>query len=140
MKPISCKFYKETVDFGRALGLAYESLVNSPHEFDSIAAWTKLSERVSQGVYMGDGLLLPHTRIPGLPAPLMAFVVAPEGFSGVTIPGRETARFMCLLLSPAESATVHTQAIAEMARLILDKEWKENALACQSDSEVSNLF
>ena len=140
MKPISCKFYKEIVDFGRALGLAYESLVNSPHEFDSIAAWTKLSERVSQGVYMGDGLLLPHTRIPGLPAPLMAFVVAPEGFSGVTIPGRETARFMCLLLSPAESATVHTQAIAEMARLILDKEWKENALACQSDSEVSNLF
>ena len=53
---------------------------------------------------------------------------------------RETARFMCLLLSPAESATVHTQAIAEMARLILDKEWKERALACQSDSEVSNLF
>jgi PTS system nitrogen regulatory IIA component len=47
---------------------------------------------------------------------------------------------MCLLLSPAESATVHTQAIAEMARLILDKEWKEKALACQSDSEVSNLF
>ena len=140
MKPVSCKLYSESVDFGRALGLAYEALVNTTHEFDSIAAWTKLSERVSQGVYMGDGLLLPHTRVPGLSAPLMAFVVAPEGFSGVTIPGRETAQFMCLLLSPVESATVHTQAIAEMARLILDKEWKAKALACRDDAEIAALF
>lgn len=140
MKPIYCKFYNESIDFGHALGYAYEALVNGPYKFDAVSAWTKLSERVSQGIYMGEGLLLPHTRISQLPAPLMTFAVAPQGFSGVTVPGHETARFMCLLLSPLESAMAHTQAIAEVAKLLLDKEWASKALACTDDAQVAALF
>lgn len=140
MKPTYCKFYSEPIDFGHALGYAYEALVNGPFKFDAVAAWTKLSERVSQGIYMGEGLLLPHTRISQLPAPLMTFAVAPQGFTGVNVPGHETARFMCLLLSPLESAMVHTQAISEVAKLLLDKDWASRALACTDDAQVAALF
>ena len=89
---------------------------------------------------MGEGLLLPHTRIAGLPQPLMAFAVCPEGFTGIEIKKAEKAQFLCVLLSPAESAMAHTQVIAGMAKRMLDPEWKKKALAAGSDEAVKSLF
>lgn len=140
MKPLFCKYYPGQVDFGQSLGFAYESLVNGPFKFDAYATWAKLSERVSQGIYMGEGLLLPHTRISALPEPLMTFAVAPAGFTGISVARKETPKFMCVLLSPAESATAHTQTIAKLASLLLNKDWKDRALSCKDDSDVFALF
>ena len=140
MKPLYTHLYREPETFARALGFAYEALVNGPFAFDARTAWAKLSERVGQGIYMGEGLLLPHTRIPGLQEPLMAFAVCPKGFTGVATRGNETAQFLCVLLSPAESATMHTVAIAGVAKLLLNAEWKAKALAVQSDEDISALF
>lgn len=139
MVPDYTKFYNEPVTFAGALGLAYDALVHSA-SFDAMSAWNALSERVKQGIYMGDGLLLPHTRIAGLERPLMAFCVCPAGFTGIEIRGGEKAQFMCVLLSPAESAMAHTQAIAGVAKLILDPEWKARALAAPDDAGVKALF
>lgn len=139
MVPDYTKFYNEPATFAGALGLAYDALVHSA-SFDAMSAWNILSERVKQGIYMGDGLLLPHTRIAGLERPLMAFCVCPVGFTGIEIRGGEKAQFMCVLLSPAESAMAHTQAIAGVAKLILDPEWKARALAAPDDAGVKTLF
>lgn len=139
MIPDYTKFYNEPATFAGALGLAYDALVHSA-SFDAMSAWNSLSERVKQGIYMGDGLLLPHTRIAGLERPLMAFCVCPAGFTGIEIRGGDVAQFMCVLLSPAESAMAHTQAIAGVAKLILDPEWKARALAAPDDAGVKALF
>jgi PTS system nitrogen regulatory IIA component len=69
----------------------------------------------------------------------MAFAVAPE-IQGVSTSRGETAQFLCLLLSPAESATAHTVAIAGVAKLLLDPEWKTKALACESSDSLEELF
>ena len=140
MTPIYCKYYSSAESFNRALGFAYDALVHSGVAFDANAAWKALTERIAQGIYMGDGLLLPHTRIAGLERPLMAFCVCPTGFTDVEIRGGEKAQFMCVLLSPAESATAHTLVIAQMAKLLLDPEWKKKALAADSDEAVKLLF
>jgi PTS system nitrogen regulatory IIA component len=139
MIPDYTKFYNEPATFAGTLGLAYDALVHSA-SFDAMSAWNSLSERVKQGIYMGDGLLLPHTRIAGLERPLMAFCVCPAGFTGIEVRGGEKAQFMCVLLSPAESAMAHTQAIAGVAKLILDPEWKARALAAPDDAGVKALF
>ena len=139
MIPDYTKFYNGPATFAGVLGLAYDALVHTA-SFDAMAAWSTLSERVKQGIYMGDGLLLPHTRIAGLERPRMAFCVCPAGFTGIDIRGGEKAQFMCVLLSPAESAMAHTQAIAGMAKLILDPEWKARALAVADDAAVKALF
>ena len=83
MQPIYVKHYAEPESFARALGFAYDALVHGPVKFDPMATWKSLSERVSQGIYMGEGLLLPHTRVPGLPQPLFAFAVCPKGFTDI---------------------------------------------------------
>ena len=138
--PVYTKYYAKSEPFGRALGYAYDALVRSGSRFDANSAWNSLSERIRDGIYMGEGLLLPHTRIQGLERPLMAFAVCPGGFTDVKIRNGEVAQFLCVLLSPAESATAHTKAIAEMARLLLDAEWKSRALAAMTDEEIAQLF
>ena len=70
----------------------------------------------------------------------MAFAVCPAGFSGIAVRNNDLAQFLCVLLSPAESATAHTQVIASMAKLLLDPEWKKKALAADSDEAVKLLF
>jgi len=140
MALVYTKFYAGEESFGRALGFAYDALVHGPCSFDANATWAGLVARIKQGVYMGEGLLLPHTRVPGLAEPLVAFVVCPVGLTGVEIRGGEKAQFMCVLLSPAESALAHTTVIANMAKKMLDPEWKARALAVKSDVEIKALF
>ncbi|MCQ2120209.1 MAG: PTS sugar transporter subunit IIA [Fibrobacter sp.] len=140
LKPAYTQVYKESVSFDYALGYAYEGLVNGPVPFDAGTVWSKLSERIAQGIYVGSGLLLPHTRVAGLSQPLMAFVVAPNGITNIKISDRELPQFMCILLSPEESATAHTQAIAAVARLLLNPEWKDKALKAETPAALLNLF
>ena len=137
--PVYTQVYKEPVAFQKALGYAFEGLVNAGVPFDALSAWKSVETRVGQGIYMGSGLLLPHARIHGLEFPLMAFVVAPE-IQGVSIPQNETAQFLCLLLSPMESATAHTVAIAGVAKLLLNPAWKSQALVCESSDSLEELF
>lgn len=140
MALVYTKLYTSNETFGRALGFAYDALVHGPLAFDANATWAGLVERVKQGVYMGEGLLLPHTRVKGLAEPLMAFVVCPQGLTDIEIRGGEKAQFMCVLLSPAESAMAHTTVIACMAKKMLNPEWKAKALGVKSDEEIKALF
>ena len=137
--PAYTQVYKEPVAFQKALGFAFEGLVNAGVPFDALSAWKAVEKRIGDGIYMGSGLLLPHTRISGLESPLMAFAVAPE-IQGIFTSRGETAQFLCLLLSPAESATAHTVAIAGVAKLLLDPEWKTKALACADGAALKELF
>ena len=137
--PAYTQVYKEPVAFQKALGFAFEGLVNAGVPFDALSAWKAVEKRIGDGIYMGSGLLLPHTRISGLESPLMAFAVAPE-IQGIFTSRGETAQFLCLLLSPAESATAHTVAIAGVAKLLLDPEWKTKALACADGAALKEFF
>ena len=137
--PCYSRFYAGPEPFARALGYAYDALVHAG-VFDANAVWSSLSTRVDQGIYMGQGLLLPHTRVPGLKEPLMAFVVAREGITGIKTRNDEKAQFMCVLLSPAESAMAHTVTIANVAKRLLDPEWKEKVLAATDEEELKKMF
>ena len=140
MAPLYTRIYTQPVEFNYAIGYAYDALVKGPYPFDAMAAWKGLSERIAQGIYMGQGLLLPHTRISGLPGPLMAFVVCRDGFTGIKTRNEELAQFICVLLSPAESAMAHTMEIANVAKLMLNPEWKEKALSATDEKELKKMF
>ena len=140
MLPVYTKYYSESESFNRALGFAYDALVHGPVKFDAMATWKSLSERVAQGIYMGEGLLLPHTRVPGLPQPLFAFAVCPKGFTDIEVKAGRVPQYICLLLSPAESATCHTQFIANIARKLLNPQWRARAVEAKTPEQLNALF
>jgi mannitol/fructose-specific phosphotransferase system IIA component (Ntr-type) len=62
------------------------------------------------------GVALPHTRLPGLPRPL---VVLGTSDDGIPLPhGTRPARLIVLLVSPADRADEHLRALARIARLL----------------------
>jgi Kef-type K+ transport system membrane component KefB/mannitol/fructose-specific phosphotransferase system IIA component (Ntr-type)/nucleotide-binding universal stress UspA family protein len=64
------------------------------------------------------GVALPHTRLPGLPRPILLLGISDEG---VHLPhGTRPARLLVLLVSPAERAEEHLRALAAIARLLAD--------------------
>lgn len=140
MQPIYIKHYSEPESFAKALGFAYDALVHGPVKFDAMATWKSLSERIAQGIYMGEGLLLPHTRVAGLSEPLMAFAVCPKGFTDIQVKAGQLPQFLCVLLSPAESATAHTQVIAKIARKLLNPQWRIKAIEATSPEQLNALF
>ena len=140
MLPLYVKHYPEAIPFARALGFAYDALVHGPVAFDAMETWKNLSERVAQGIYMGDGLLLPHTRVAGLKEPLMAFAVCPPGFTEIRVTSVQAPQYLCLLLSPADSATAHTQVIAKIACKLLNPQWRAKALAATVPERLQALF
>ena len=140
MQPLYVKHYSAPESFNRALGFAYDALVHGPVKFDAMATWKSLSERIAQGIYMGEGLLLPHTRVAGLSEPLMAFAVCPKGFTDIQVKAGQLPQFLCVLLSPAESATAHTQVIAKIARKLLSPLWRVKALEAITPEQLNALF
>ena len=140
MQPLYVKHYSEPESFARALGFAYDALVHGSVKFDAMETWKSLAERVEQGIYMGEGLLLPHTRVSGLTESLFAFAVCPKGFTDIKVKEGQVPQFLCLLLSPAESATAHTQVIAKIACKLLNPKWRSKALAAVSEENLQSLF
>jgi len=64
------------------------------------------------------GVALPHTRLTGLPRPILLLGISDQG---VPLPhGTEPARLLVLLVSPAERADEHLRALASIARLLAD--------------------
>jgi Kef-type K+ transport system membrane component KefB/mannitol/fructose-specific phosphotransferase system IIA component (Ntr-type)/nucleotide-binding universal stress UspA family protein len=64
------------------------------------------------------GVALPHTRLPGLPRPILLLGTS-DG--GVRLPhGSRPARLLVLLVSPAERADEHLRALARIARTLSD--------------------
>jgi Kef-type K+ transport system membrane component KefB/mannitol/fructose-specific phosphotransferase system IIA component (Ntr-type) len=64
------------------------------------------------------GVALPHTRLPGLPRPILLLGISDDG---VRLPhGTRPARLLVLLVSPAERAEEHLRALASIARLLAD--------------------
>ena len=64
------------------------------------------------------GVALPHTRLSGLPRPVLVLGVSDDG---VRLPhAAHPARLLVLLVSPAERADEHLRALAGIARLLAD--------------------
>lgn len=140
INPTYLSIYPSSETFCSALGKAFDALVKAYAELDAFAIWKSLQKRILHGIYMGDGLLLPHIRVQNLASPIFSFSVCAPGFTKISLPVGECAQFMCILLSPKESATAHTQVIANIAKILLNPEWKLKALKANSIKELSSLF
>ncbi len=137
--------WKQTVSKDWAFGLLYDSLVNGRVPFDAMQVWNDLTARVAQGVYMGNGLLLPHARVPGIQKPLVAFGVSAAGISGVEIgknvvETNEIPHFVALVLSPENSPLAHTQVIGKIARFIFEEKISNQLLVADTAETVFKIL
>ena len=69
---------------------------------------------------LGDGVAIPHGKLPGLRRVFAAFGRSAEGVDFQSLDGQPTHLFF-LLVAPEESAGAHLKALARISRLLKDE-------------------
>lgn len=76
---------------------------------------------------IGEGIAIPHGKLPGLKGVMAVFGRSPQGIDCHSLDGLPTKLFF-LLVAPEESAGVHLKALARVSRLLKDKGFRDRLL------------
>jgi len=103
---------------GESVGLDAETI--------EAAAWAR-EETMSTGI--GNGVALPHARLPGLRAPAVVAAISPAGVD-FDAPDDKLARVIFLILTPEEDAGAQLEIAADVARLFRNARLRAAACRC----------
>jgi PTS system nitrogen regulatory IIA component len=77
---------------------------------------------------IGEGIAIPHGKLPGVSNVVAAFGRSPEGLEFDSLDGNPT-RIFFLLVAPEDSAGIHLKALARVSRLLKDKDFRDRLAA-----------
>ncbi len=88
---------------------------------------------------IGDGIAIPHGKLPGLTGVIGAFGRHLEGVDFESLDGSPTHLFF-LLVAPEDSVGQHLKALARVSRLLKDRAFRERLLAARDRAELFRLI
>jgi PTS system nitrogen regulatory IIA component len=95
-----------------------------------------LVERESlQSTGIGDGVAIPHGKLPGLPRLLASFARSREGVDFDSIDGQLTHLFF-LLVVPEHSGGMHLKALARISRFFRDAAFRKALMEAETREDV----
>ncbi|MBF5045041.1 PTS sugar transporter subunit IIA [Aggregicoccus sp. 17bor-14] len=101
---------------------------------------TVLREREKLGsTGIGEGVAIPHGKLPGMDRLLATFGVSREGVDFESIDGKPTHLFFALV-APENSAGVHLKALARISRLFKNPRFRSSILGAKSAQEIYALI
>ena len=95
-------------------------------------------ERISSTA-IGDGVAIPHGKLPGLDKIYGAFARSPSGVDFNSLDGGPTHLFF-VLIAPENAATDHLKALARISRLLKDESFRQRLLAGSTPQELFQLI
>jgi PTS system nitrogen regulatory IIA component len=84
---------------------------------------------------IGDGIAIPHGKLPGIKAVLGAFGRHVEGVDFQSLDGNPSQLFF-LLVAPEDSVGLHLKALARVSRLLKDPEFRARLLTAPAQSDL----
>ncbi|MCL2029412.1 MAG: PTS sugar transporter subunit IIA [Deltaproteobacteria bacterium] len=103
---------------------------------DILEVLTAREELGSTGI--GEGVALPHGRLPNLASPLLCLALSPGGVEFDSLDG-QPVRLLALVLTGAEGRE-HLQLLARLGALLKSPEAVAEILAARTPFEVLNLL
>jgi PTS system nitrogen regulatory IIA component len=88
---------------------------------------------------IGDGVAIPHGKIPGLPSLLASFGRSVPGVDFKAIDGRPTHLFFALF-APENSAGAHLKALARISRIFKSPAFRESVLHAKDAADMYRLI
>ncbi len=88
---------------------------------------------------IGDGIAIPHGKMPGLAAVLGAFGRHPRGIDFDSLDGAPTKLFF-LLVAPEDSAGLHLKALARVSRLLKDADFRRRLVEADDGTRLYSLI
>jgi len=88
---------------------------------------------------IGDGVAIPHGKVPGLPAIMASFGRSRAGVDFRAIDGKPTYLFFTLF-APENSAGAHLKALARISRIFKNATFRESILKAADAAEIFRLI
>ena len=88
---------------------------------------------------IGGGVAIPHARVEGISAPLLALGVSPEAIDFGAIDGAPV-QLVFLLVSGPEQTGAHLSLLAELCELLNDVDRRKRLAACKTAAEAAALL
>jgi PTS system nitrogen regulatory IIA component len=109
-------------------------------KFDPEAMLHVLLERERLGsTGIGDGIAIPHGKLPGLNEMLLSFGRSPEGIAFEAMDGKPVHLFF-LLMAPENSAGLHLKALAKISRMLKDPIFRRNLLEAKMHEDLFRII
>jgi len=116
------------------------SLVGVHPEVDAERLVQVLWEREKLGsTAIGDGIAIPHGKMPGIAQVLGAFGRHQQGIDFESLDGAPTKLFF-LLVAPEDSAGMHLKALARVSRLLKDAGFRNRLLQAPDQGALFALI
>lgn len=95
-------------------------------------------ERISTTA-IGDGVAIPHGKLPEVERVLGLFARSAEGVDFGSLDGAPTHLFFALI-APENAAADHLKALARISRLLKDEDFRRRLLAAQTGQDLYSLI
>ena len=84
---------------------------------------------------LGEGVAIPHGKLPGLKRVVAAFGRSPAGVDFSSVDGNPTHLFF-LLVAPEDSASAHLKALARISRLLKDESFRQRLMSAGDGADL----
>ena len=88
---------------------------------------------------LGEGVAIPHGKLPGLKRVVAAFGRSPEGVDFSSLDGKPTHLFF-LLVAPEDSAGAHLKALARISRLLKDESFRQRLMQAGDGADLFRMI
>jgi len=88
---------------------------------------------------IGDGVAIPHGKIPELDEIIVAFGRSMEGIPFNSLDGKPVHLFF-LLLAPENSSGQHLKILAKISKMLKDVDFRKKLLKAESKSDLYNII
>ena len=124
-------------------GVLVEMCAGLARAYPALSA-QKLSETLMEreklgSTGIGDGVAIPHGKLPGLPGLLAAFARKKAGVDFAAIDGKPTSLFF-VLFAPDNSAGLHLKALARISRLFKQPQFRQSIQAATDGPAIFRLI
>ena len=84
---------------------------------------------------LGEGVAIPHGKLPGLRRVIAAFGLSPGGVDFSSLDGKPTHLFF-LLVAPEDCAGAHLKALARISRLLKDESFRQRLMRATTAADL----
>jgi nitrogen PTS system EIIA component len=88
---------------------------------------------------IGEGIAIPHGKLPKLPGVIAAFGRSRGGVDFQSLDGGLTQLFF-LLVAPEDASGAHLKALARVSRLLRDKEFRRRLLDAETAEQIYEII
>ncbi|MDT8316466.1 MAG: PTS sugar transporter subunit IIA [bacterium] len=125
---------KEAIEEMAKLAVRQDERLNLDLLLDVLLEREKLG---STGI--GDGVAIPHGKVPGIDEVIAVFARSTEGIDFESMDDRKAHLFF-LLIAPENSSGTHLKALAKISRLMKEPQFRMGLMEAKSREEIFRAF